>query len=150
MKTLNERVFSGVGAAVFAAVFSLGTPALAGNDEGIPVTIEVRDAATDAIIPTAVVRHPKEAARHRVNSENGRWTESVLYMSDGSELLFEKGMVLTFEISAPGYKNHETNVLVRKRKNLHIVHLEKMELSLDEEFENEPGINFDRDVPLDK
>lgn len=137
------------GGALFGLGLAFGSVALAA-DEGIPVTLEVRDAATDTIIPTAVVRHPKEAERHRVNVETGRWVEDVLYMADGSELLFEKGMVLTFEVSAPGYKNHETNVLVRKRRNLHIVHLEKMELSLDDEFGNEPAIQFDRDVPLDK
>lgn len=119
-------------------------------DEGIPVTIEVRDAANEAVIPTAVVRHPKEAERHRVNVENGRWVENVLYMSDGSELLFEKGMVLNFEVSAPGYKNVDTSILVRKRRNLHVVYLEKMALDLEEEYDSEPAIGFIRDVPLDK
>ncbi|MCB9668369.1 MAG: hypothetical protein H6734_02745 [Alphaproteobacteria bacterium] len=147
--TRKQSLFSMVSGAALAAGLALGAPAFA-EDAGVPVTIEVRDAATDGVVSTAVVRHPKEAERHRVNADNGRWTENVLYMADGSELLFEKGMVLTFEVSAPGYKNHETSLLVRKRRNLHIVHLEKMELTLDEEFENEPGINFDRDVPLDK
>lgn len=149
MKTPNNRWYSRAAGAVLGGGLLLAAPAFAA-DEGIPVTIEVRDLATDKVVPTAVIRHPKEAERHRVNVETGRWEESVLYMIDGEELLFQKGMDLTFEISAPGYKNHEMQVQVRKRRNLFVVHLEKMTLDLEEDFENEPSIQFDRDVPLEK
>ena len=120
------------------------------QDEGIPVAVEVRDLDTKEIVKTAVVRHPEEAVRHKVNTETGRWTEKVLYMSDGSELVFRKGMILTFEVSAPGYHNENVNYMVRKRKNVIPVSLRKMELSLEEDFENDPNINFGRDKPLDK
>lgn len=147
MNTAKNLVLNlAFGAALFCG---LSTTAMA-EDVGIPVTLEVRDAASQEVVSTAVVRHPKEAERHRVNVETGRWTESVLYLADGSEVQFHKGDVLSFEVSAPGYKNTETSVLVRKRRNLQIVYLDKMELSLEEEFDNEPAISFDRDVPLDK
>jgi hypothetical protein len=136
---------------LLAGALLLGAPTTAlAQDEGIPVTIEVRDQASQEVIPTAVVRHPQEAERHRVNVETGRWTESVLYLADGSEVKFEKGAVHKFEVSAPGYKNAEATLMVRKRRNLLQVFLEKMDLSLDAEFEDEPQITFDRDVPLDK
>lgn len=125
------------------------SPAVA-QDEGIPVAVEVRDVDSKEIVKTAVVRHPEEAERHKVNTETGRWTEKVLYMSDGTELVFRKGMILTFEVSAPGYHNENVNYMVRKRKNVIPVALRKMELSLEDDFESEPNIQFGRDKPLDK
>lgn len=120
------------------------------QEEGIPVTVEVRDAVTSEIVPTAVVRHPDEAERHRVNVENGQWVDKVLYLSDGSELFFTKGMLLSFEVSAPGYMNEPVNYLVRKRKNKIPVFLKPLELSLEDDHENDPSVQFGRDKPLDK
>lgn len=124
--------------------------ASAATEEGIEVTVEVRDYDTNEVIPTAVVRHPEEAVRHRVNVKDGRWKDKILYLSDGTELVFTKGKSLTFEVSAPGYKNETATYVVRKRKNLVNVLLTKMEISLDEDFANEPNISFGRDRPLDK
>lgn len=149
MKTPNNPWYMHAAGALLGAGLLVGTPAFAA-DEGIPVTIEVRDAASQEVVPTAVIRHPKEAERHRVNVETGRWEESVLYMADGTEMMFGKGMELSFEVSAPGYKNHDLNFEVRKRRNLFVVYLEKMSLDLEEDFENEPSIQFDRDIPLEK
>lgn len=128
----------------------LSAPALAGDDsEGILVTVEVLDVEGKPI-PTAVVRHPDEADRHRVNTETGRWQAQVLYLPNGDELVFVKGMELEFEVSAPGYKNARVKYFVRKRKNLVPVVLEKMEfdLSSDENVED-PVIQFGRDKPID-
>lgn len=116
---------------------------------GVPVTVQVVDTA-GAPIPTAVVRHPNEEARHRVNTETGKWTDSVLYMPNGDELVFEKGMELEFEISAPGYQNARVKYYVRKRKNLVPVVLQQMELELTEEEDmDDPVIQFGRDKPID-
>ncbi|MCB9679525.1 MAG: hypothetical protein H6737_30750 [Alphaproteobacteria bacterium] len=119
------------------------------QDEGIPVTVEVRDEVGE-IISTAVVRHPNEKEQHKVNTETGRWTEKVLYMMDGSEYIFAKGEILTFEVSAPGFKNATVTYVVRKRKNLIPVQLEKLDLDLTEDQDMSPNINFGRDKPLDK
>ena len=127
---------------------TLGTPALA-QDAGIPVTVEVLHSKTGAVVPTAVVRHPDEAERHRVNTETGRWTEKVLYMKDGSELLFEKDLILKFEVSAPGFVNESVVYQVRKRKNVIQVFLEEMTFG-DGPDEDEPALDFGRDKPLDK
>lgn len=136
-------------ALTLVAGISVAAPALA-QDDGIPVTIEVLDPEGKPI-PTAVVRHPEEADRHRVNTETGRWTGSVLYMPDGSELVFEKGLVLSFEVSAPGYANSSFQYLVKKRKNLGTVVLEPITFSIEEDEELEdPVIQFGRDKPLDK
>ncbi|MEZ4319546.1 MAG: hypothetical protein R3F61_18670 [Myxococcota bacterium] len=119
------------------------------QDEGIPVTVEVRNEVGE-VIPTAVVRHPNEKEQHKVNTETGRWTEKVLYMMDGSEFTFAKGEILTFEVSAPGYKNETVTYVVRKRKNLIPVALAKLDLDLTEDQDMSPNINFGRDKPLDK
>jgi len=127
---------------------TLGTPALA-QDAGIPVTVEVLNTKTLVPVPTAVVRHPDEAERHRVNSETGRWTEKVLYMKDGSELVFKKDLILKFEISAPGFVNESVVYQVRKRKNVIQVFLREMSFDEDED-EDSVNLEFGRDKPLDK
>ena len=126
----------------------LASAALA-QDDGIPVTVEVLGVEGE-VIPTAVVRHPDEKEQHKVNTETGRWTERVLYMTDGSEFIFTKGEILAFEVSAPGYKNETVTYVVRKRKNLISVRLDKLNLDLSEDQEQSPNINFGRDKPLDK
>ncbi|MBX2799176.1 MAG: hypothetical protein KTR31_15995 [Myxococcales bacterium] len=115
---------------------------------GIPVTVRVIDAQTGEPIRTAVVRHPREQDRHRVNTETGQWTESVLYMPDGSELVFEKGMELEFEVSAPGYANQRVTYLVRRRKNTFEVPLTRMEIDLSDEDPEDVIIQFGRDKPI--
>ena len=125
------------------------TPGFAADDEGIPVTVEVLDIEGNPV-PTAVVRHPQEADRHKVNTATGTTEITRLYLPDGSELVFDKGMELEFEISAPGYKNARVKYYVRKRRNLVSVILEKMDLdALLEEDEDDPVIQFGRDKPRD-
>ena len=128
----------------------LASGAAHADDEiGIPVTVQVLDTQGN-VVPTAVVRHPKEESRHRVNTETGKWTDSVLYLPDGSELIFEKGMELEFEVSAPGYQNTRVKYYVRKRKNHVPVVLQEMEMEITEDEEMEdPVIQFGRDKPID-
>ena len=81
---------------VLALALVVSSPAVAKKDKGsvgTPVAVTVLDEAGEAI-PTAVIRHPDEADRHRVNSVDGSWEEEVLYMPDGTELIFEPGLVL--------------------------------------------------------
>ncbi len=135
---------------LFASLLLLTTsPSFAADDEGIPVTVEVLDIEGNPV-QTAVVRHPKEADRHKVNTATGTTEITRLYLPDGSELVFDKGMELEFEISAPGYKNARVKYYVRKRRNLVSVILEKMDLdALLEEDEDDPVIQFGRDKPRD-
>jgi len=132
----------------FLLAAAVASPAFAADEEGIPVTVEVCDAEGQPI-STAVVRHPEERHPHPVNTETGRWTAPALYLPDGSELLFAKGMELEFEVSAPGYKNARIKYFVRKRKNVVPVVLEKMDLDLDHEDAEDPIIQFGRDKPID-
>ena len=86
-----------------------------------------------------------------MNTETGAWTGSVLYLPNGDELIFQKNMILEFEISAPGYRNAQIKYQVRKRKNVVPVVLEKMDFNLDEDEDaDDPVIQFGRDKPLDK
>ncbi len=122
---------------------------MAAEEVGIPVTVHVTD-IEGLPVATAVVRHPSEQDRHRVNTETGKWVASVLYLPNGDELVFIKGMELEFEISAPGYKNLRVTYFVRKRKNVVPVVLEKMEFDLDSEDDvDDPVIQFGRDKPID-
>lgn len=127
------------------SALAVATPALA--DDGIPVTVRVTDAA-GMPISTAVVRPVADETRHRVNTANGEWTEAVLYMSDGSELLFTKGTVLELEISAPGYLNEKVKYEVRKRRNLVAVQLAEQPELVDSV--EPPVIGFGRTHVLDK
>ena len=139
----SSRLFAfAAGLALLAA-----DPAFAKEEDGINVQVQVLD-PTGSPIPTAVVRHPDEAERHRVNTVTGIWEGNVLYLPDGSMIKFEKGMELAFEVSAPGYVTETVRYLVRKRKNLIQVSLEQM---AEEEIEEEemPIIGFGRDKPID-
>lgn len=113
-------------------------------DEGVPVRVIVKDDQA-APIPTAVVRHPLEQDRHRVNSVDGSWETSVLYLPDGTELRFTPGQTLDLEISAPGYVTQVFQYQIRKRRNVIEVKLHKIENEV-EQIE-EPMITFGRDVP---
>lgn len=127
-----------------ALLFGGAGPAFAKGDEGVPVVVVVQDEAGQPI-RTAVVRHPEEADRHRVNSVDGSWEASVLFMPDGTELRFTPGMMLDLEISAPGYMTQVFQYQVRKRRNTVAVKLVAIEM--DTEQIEEPIITFKQDKP---
>jgi len=122
--------------------------AASGQQDGIPVTVRVVDASGQPI-PTAVVRHPQEQDRHRVNTETGKLVLSVLYMPDGSEVLFTKGMSVDFEVSAPGYVNQPVTYVIRKRRNEFDVVLQKMNIDMSDDDPDDITIQFGRDKPID-
>lgn len=139
---LGASLLFGLGSASFV-------PSVAhADDPGIPLKVRVLD-SEGLPIKTAVVRHPDEQDRHRVNTETGVWEDSVLYMPDGSELIFEKGMTIPFEVSAPGYQNNSFTYTMRKRKNEVDVVLEKMEIDMTDEDPEDIVIQFGRDKPID-
>ncbi|MFZ5481887.1 MAG: hypothetical protein ACOZNI_34320 [Myxococcota bacterium] len=131
-------------APVALAVLAEPAHAAKKEDQGVPVRVIVLDAERKPV-STAVVRHPQEADRHRVNSVDGSWEASVLYMPDGSELRFTPGMTLELEISAPGYTTQVFQYQVRKRKNVVEIALAKIEM--DDTTIEEPMISFGRDEP---
>lgn len=134
-------------ALVLAALVALpGTARAKKNkyEDGVPVKVTVLDAQGEPV-PTAVIRHPDEADRHRVNSLTGSWEESKLYMPDGSELIFVPGMTIQLEISAPGYMTQIVQYDIRKRKNN--VEITLPELDLDDSDIDEPLLQFGRDKP---
>lgn len=132
------------GAALFLGMVSAPASAKKDKDEGVNVRITVMDESENPI-PTAVVRHPDEADRRRVNSVTGVWEDSILYLPDGSELRFVPGMTLQFEISAPGFITQVVAYDVRKRNNKVEITLKEMEI--EEEEIDEPLIQFGRDRP---
>jgi len=115
-------------------------------EEGVAVTIVVLDAENKPI-PTAVVRHPGAAERNRVNSVNGEWKDSRVYLPDGSEMLFLPGMNLQLEVSAPGYMLRIVSYDIRKRNNRVPIVLDK--LPEESEEMEEPMIQFGRDRPIE-
>jgi len=70
-------------------------------------------------------------------------------MEDGTEVIFTKGMQLSFEISAPGYLNQKFTYVMRRRKNRVTVPLVKMNIEVEMDEEDDPVIQFGRDKPLD-
>ncbi len=111
---------------------------------GVVVTIQVLD-TKGSPIPTAVVRHPEEADPHRVNSLNGEWYASELYLPDGGEIIFQPGMDLKLEISAPGYMTRNIQYKIEKRKNDVPVTLDTLEVDDSEIIA--PTLEFGRDKP---
>ncbi len=127
-----------------SASLTFGCATTKSAGEGVPVKVYVVDGDGKAI-STAVVRHPSEADRHRVNAETGHWEGAVLYLPDGTELIFKPGLLLELEVSAPGYVTKVISYDVKKRANQFPVVLEGMSLK-DGDFE-EPIIQFGRDKP---
>ena len=84
-----------------------------------------------------------------MNIESGEWIGSVLYMPDGSELFFAKGMTLEFEVSAPGYINQRVSYTVRRRRNEFPVRHAKLQLDMSNEDPDDITIQFGRDKPID-
>lgn len=143
----TAREFPQATLCALAAGLFLGSPALAKGDkyaDGVPVKVTVLDVDGDPI-PTAVIRQPDEADRHRVNSLTGSWEESKLYLPDGSELVFTPGMTIQLEVSAPGYLTQIIQYDIRKRKNN--VEIALPELELDDQDIDEPLLQFGRDEP---
>ncbi len=134
----------------FVAGLTSPTDALAkkakGEGDGVPVTVTVLDIEGNPV-PTAVIRHPEEADRRRENAVTGEWTGSVLYLPDGSEMIFTPGMSIQLEISAPGYMTQIIQYDIRKRGNKVEITLPKLEF--DEGDIEEPLIQFGRDKPRD-
>jgi hypothetical protein len=133
-----------LGALLLPLAWSAPAFAKSGDSEGVPVHVTVLDTAS-APVATAVIRHPKEADRHRVNAATGEWEAAVLYLPDGTELVFEPKMVIQFEISAPGYLTQIVEYEVKKRKNNLEVLLEPIDLESSDI--PEPIIQFGRDRP---
>jgi hypothetical protein len=129
-------------ALLFAGLLSDPAHAAKKEDAGVEVKVQVVDMEGKPI-PTSVVRHPSESDRHRVNSEDGSWKATALYMPDGSELRFTPGMDLQLEVSAPGYKTQQVVYQVRKSRNVLQVALEVIEIT--EENVEEPIITFKQD-----
>jgi len=124
----------------------LSLPAFAKKDApaGVPVRVTVTD-TNGAPVSTAVVRHPKESDRHRVNAATGEWEASALYLPDGSDLAFVPGTTIELEVSAPGYLTRVVEHEIKKKKNRIDVVLEAIDL--DAPDDGEPMLEFDRDVP---
>ena len=140
---MKKAILSLVSLAVLGGFF--GEDALAKKSQvGTRVYVQVLD-DVGSPIPTAVIRHPDEADRHRVNSVDGTWDEEVLYLPDGSELTFKPGMILVLEVSAPGYETKVIQYQVRRKRNNVKVDLAK--LQLDDEVLEEPMMSFGRDTP---
>lgn len=145
MNPFRPRILAA--ALVLAGTLSSTAEARKKWDDGVPVKVVVCDTDENPI-PTAVIRHPEEADRHRVNAVDGSWEASVLYMPDGSELVFVPGLSLRLEISAPGYLTQVIQYDVRKRNNKIPVQLARLEL--DSEEIEEPVIQFGRDRPREE
>ena len=127
--------------ALLAPTVAIAAPKV---EEGVPVKVVVLDEDKKPI-PTAVIRHPLEQDRHRVNSVDGSWETSVLYMPDGTELRFTPGMTLDLEISAPGYTTQVFQYQVRKRRN--VIEVKLVAIELENDTIEEPMITFGRDEP---
>ena len=127
---------------LLAALVGVGGCGPKVGTDGVPLKVYVLNGKGDPIA-TAVVRHPDEADRHRVNAATGHWEGSVLYMEDGSELIFEPNTTIQLEISAPGYLTKVISYDIKKRRNQFPVTLDKLSLKEDE-FE-EPIIQFGHD-----
>jgi hypothetical protein len=114
----------------------------------IPITLQVVN-ERGAPIPTASIRHPKEAMLHTVNHVTARWTADALNLLDGTRVPFTNKQMLTLEITAPGYQSAHITFQIRKRKNVMTVVLPFMSSEADSEKEDDPIVQFRRSKPIE-
>lgn len=81
------------------------------------LTVEVVD-TSGTPVPSARVIHRIEHERHRVNAEDGRWTDQVLYYPDGREVGLAPGQRHRFVVVAPGYALAELDASLDRRRSL--------------------------------
>jgi hypothetical protein len=118
-----------------------------------PVGTQLKVLVTDELgepVALAVVRNSEEADRHHVNSVTGEWETRVLYMETGEEIILEAGMSIELEVSAPGYVSQKVTYLLRKRKNVVEIALQKLDVKEGDDTTEDVNVNFGRDRPLDK
>jgi len=122
--------------ALVLTTFLAGSPAaVAQETEGLPVAVQVLD-SNGAPIRNAWVRIPGTEGRRRVDSENGVWQASYLYTTSGEELIFKRGMVLEFTVTAPGYEPTTVAYKLRRARNAFTIALDRMmveEITSDDE-----------------
>lgn len=146
MSALRSFVHALVGVVLIGGV-GLPSSAIAGPLDPVPVTIKVIDPDGNPIV-SATIRHPEEKVLHSVNHETGEWTESVLYLANGKEIVFLKDQTVILEISAVGYMSQSVRYLIRKRKNVIPVVLQPIPIDTTEDG-MDPQINFRRDRPIE-
>jgi hypothetical protein len=84
------------------------------------VTVTVLDEA-GAPIPHAVVVERSEREKHRVNEDNGAWTERVLYPPDGQHVVMKKGTRLELDVMARGYERVRLEHRVARKNHVEVV-----------------------------
>jgi len=148
----RRSLSSGLAALAACGLTLLAAPAVAKKqpsteEGGTRIFVRVLDAEARPI-PTAVIRHPEESDRHRVNSVDGTWDEEILYLPDGSELLFTPGMLLYLEVSAPGYQSQIIQYQIRRRGNQFDVVLTAIEE--EDTVIDAPTLQFGTDAPREE
>jgi hypothetical protein len=78
--------------------------------------------ASGAPVPTGSVLFDAEGERHRVNTLDGSFASTLLYLADGSELDFATGATTRFWVTASGYAGARVeHVMVGKKKDDRVV-----------------------------
>lgn len=72
------------------------------------------------VVPTARIRFVDEQDTHRVHSETGMWTASMLYLPDGTERYFQRGDDFAMHVWAPGYGITRSRFYYGKRRKMTI------------------------------
>ena len=115
--------------------------------EGVVVEVQVLDKTDSNIVATAMIRYPKDETTYRVNTMNGIWKASEIYLSEGDTLHFTPGSTLQLEISAPGYVTQLVQYDIRRWRNKIKISLEKM--NIDDKDIEIPTIPFGRNQERD-
>ena len=98
------------------------------NEKPQILSIQVID-HTGQPVPNAWVRVPKVAGQREVEPADGLWEASQLTRHDGSNIVFNKGMVVDLTVCAPGFYSQSLQYEIRSRRNVLTVALQPMPTS---------------------
>jgi len=111
----------------------LANPAVSGEPKKTKkptsLTIEVTNSEAQPV-PTTLIMFEREQELHRVNKLTGTWEGEALYLPDGTDWVFAKGVSVNLLVTAPGYAvTRQTIELTKKRKNQAAVVIRPLDLS---------------------
>jgi hypothetical protein len=116
-----------------------------------PMAVTLIVTSTDGKpVATAYIQHPEAVERFHANPEDGRWSGTQVILTNGTVVPFVTNSEIPLQVSAPGYKTSMIKVVPNPRGTNEFPVVLEPDPQTPVDPEVLPGIEFRKDVPLDK